>query len=84
MTPHYQIVVDRVDNLDQITVAVELSEEFLGGGEVRKIQAMSRSLTHRIKEFLGVSAQIRLVEPRTLARSEGKAQRVIDQRKDKM
>ncbi len=84
LTPHYQIVVDRVDNLDQITVAVELSEEFLGGGEVRKIQAMSRSLTHRIKEFLGVSAQIRLVEPRTLARSEGKAQRVIDQRKDKM
>ena len=84
LTPHYQIMVDRVDNLDQITVAVELAEDFLGGGEVRKIQAMTRGLGRRFKEFLGISAQIRLVEPRTLARSEGKAQRVIDQRKEKM
>lgn len=84
LTPHYQIQVDRVDNLDQMTVAVELAEDFLASGEVRKIQAMSRQLNHRIKEFLGVSAEIRLVEPRTLARSEGKAQRVIDNRKDKI
>jgi len=84
LTPHYQIVVDRVDNLDQMTVAVELSEDFLASGEVRKIQAMSRQLNHRIKEFLGVSAEIRLVEPRSLARSEGKAQRVTDNRRDKI
>lgn len=84
LTPHYQIQVDRVDNLDQMIVAVELAEDFLAGGEVRKIQAMSRQLNHRIKEFLGVSAEIRLVEPRSLARSEGKAQRVTDNRGDKI
>lgn len=84
LTPHYQIVVDRVDNLDQMTVAVELSEDFLASGEVRKIQTMSRQLNHRLKEFLGVSAEIRLVEPRSLARSEGKAQRVTDNRSDKI
>ena len=84
LTPHYQIFVDRVDNLDQMEVRVELAENFLAGGEIKRLQSMTRNLAHRIKEFLGVSAEIRLVEPRTLARSEGKAQRVIDNRKEKM
>ena len=84
LTPHYQIMVDRVDNLDQMTVAVEMSEDFLNGGEIRKLQQTTGLLSRRIKEFLGVNAQIRLVEPRTLARSEGKAQRVIDHRQEKI
>ena len=84
LTPHYQIIVDRVDNLDQMEVQVELADDFLAGGEVRKIQAISQQLNNRIKVFLGVNAKIRLVEPRTLARSEGKAQRVIDNRKAKV
>ena len=84
LTPHYQIVVDRVDNLDQIEILVELAENFLAGGEIKRLQSMTKTLGHRIREFLGVAAEIRLVEPRTLARSEGKAQRVIDKRKEKM
>ena len=82
LSPHYQIMVDRVENLDQIEIRVELAEGFLAGGEVRTLQAMTRELAHRIKEFLGISADIRLVEPRSLARSEGKAQRVIDKRQN--
>ncbi|UQZ90464.1 phenylacetate--CoA ligase [Deltaproteobacteria bacterium Smac51] len=81
LTPHYQIMVDRVDNLDQMEVQVELSEDFLAGGEVKRLQNMTKHLTRRIKEFLGVTAQVRLVDPRSLSRSEGKAQRVIDNRK---
>ncbi len=84
LSPHYQIMVDRVDNLDQMEIQVELAEDFLGGGEVRRLQAITKTLTHRIKEFLGVTAQIRLVEPRTIVRSEGKAQRVIDNRRPKI
>lgn len=84
LTPHYQIVVDRVDNLDQIEIRVELAENFLAGGEIKHLQSMTKYLGHRVREFLGIAAEIRLVEPRTLARSEGKAQRVIDQRKEKM
>ncbi|MDR0881722.1 MAG: phenylacetate--CoA ligase [Candidatus Adiutrix sp.] len=84
LSPNYQITVDRVDNLDQMVVAVELADNFPAGGEVRHLQQMTRQLGHRIKEFLGITAEIRLVEPRVLARSEGKAQRVIDKRGDKM
>ena len=84
LTPHYQIVVDRADNLDLMTVAVEMSEDFLNGGEIKKLQQTTGLLAKRIKEFLGINAQIRLVEPRTLARSEGKAQRVIDHRREKI
>ena len=80
LSPHYQIVLDRVDNLDNLEVQVELAEDFVMGGEVKRLQLMSKELTHRIKEFLGVTAQVRLVEPRSLSRSEGKAQRVIDKR----
>ncbi len=84
LTPHYQIMVDRVDNLDQMEIQVELAEDFLAGGEVKKLQAITRTLTRRIKEFLGVSAQVRLVEPRGIARSEGKARRVVDNRTDQI
>ncbi|MDL2226909.1 phenylacetate--CoA ligase [Deltaproteobacteria bacterium OttesenSCG-928-M10] len=80
LSPHYQIVLDRVDNLDVLEVQVELAEDFLIGGEVKRLQLMTRELTHRIKEFLGVTAQVRLVDPRSISRSEGKAQRVIDKR----
>ncbi|MDR1045094.1 MAG: phenylacetate--CoA ligase [Candidatus Adiutrix sp.] len=84
LTPHYQIVVDRVDNLDQMEIQVEPAENFLAGGEVKRLQSITRQLAQRIKVFLGISAQIRLVDPQTLTRFEGKAKRVIDQRKDKI
>lgn len=78
--PHYQLVVDRFDNLDTLTVLVEVSENAFSD-EVRVLQNIERKIAKNIKEFLGVSAKVKLVEPKTIARSEGKAQRVIDNRK---
>ncbi len=78
--PHYQLVVDRHDNLDTLTIMVEVGESFFSD-EVRILQAIEKKISKNIKEYLGVSAKVKLVEPKTIARSEGKAQRVIDNRK---
>ncbi len=78
--PHYQLVVDRVDNLDTLTVLVEVGQEFFSD-EIKTLQNMEHKLSNDIKEYLGVSAKIKLVEPKTIQRSEGKAVRVIDKRK---
>lgn len=78
--PHYQLIVDRKDNLDVLTVKVEVGEK-LFSDEVKKLQETERKIAHNIKELLGVSADVKLVEPKTIARSEGKAVRVIDNRK---
>ena len=78
--PHYQLVVDRVDNLDTLTVMVEIGEDAFSD-EVKKLQGIERKIAKNIKEFLGVSATVKLAEPRSIARSEGKAQRIIDRRK---
>jgi phenylacetate-CoA ligase len=78
--PHYQLVVDRVDNLDTLTVKVEVSES-LFSDEIKLLQSLEAKLSHDIKEYLGVSAKVKLVEPKSIARSEGKAVRVIDNRK---
>ena len=79
IAPHYQIVVTREHNLDQLEVRVELSEASFSD-EVRKLQQLERSIERPIKDFLGVSAKVTLVNPRTLERSEGKAVRVVDKR----
>ncbi len=80
VAPHYQLVVEREDNLDILTVNVEINEQ-LFSDEVKELQSLERKLSKNIKEYLGVSAQVKLVEPRAIARSEGKAVRVIDNRK---
>jgi len=80
LAPHYQIKVDRVDNLDQMEVLVELAEDFPHADEVRHLEALTRDLTRRLREFLGVTALVRLVSPRSIDRGEGKARRVIDRR----
>ncbi len=77
--PHYQLVVDRKDNLDLLTVRVEVGEHIFSD-EVRMLQTLERKISKNIKEFLGVSAKVKLVEPKTIERSEGKAKRVIDNR----
>ncbi len=79
VAPHYQIVVTRENNLDEMEVRVELSEASFSD-EVRKIQQLERSIQKPIKEFLGVNAKISLVNPRTIERSAGKAVRVVDKR----
>jgi phenylacetate-CoA ligase len=77
--PHYQLVVDRVDNLDTLTVMVEVGEHAFSD-EVGILLNLEKKIAKNIKEFLGVSAKVKLVEPKSIARSEGKAKRVIDNR----
>ncbi len=78
--PHYQLEVDRKDNLDTLTVRVEISDKTFSD-EVKELQRLSDTIESNIKETLGVSATVKLAEPKTIARSEGKAARVIDRRK---
>ena len=77
--PHYQLVVDREGNLDDLEIWVEVSER-LFSDEVRKLEELEGKIRREILSTLGVSAKVKLVEPKTIARSEGKAKRVIDRR----
>jgi phenylacetate-CoA ligase len=77
--PHYQLVVERVASLDQLTVLVEVNEK-LFSDEIKNLQAMGRTLERNLRETLGVAAEVKLVEPKTIQRSEGKAVRVVDKR----
>lgn len=78
--PNYQIEVDRVNNSDTLDVYVEMNEEQFTD-TVKGIQEKEKSLTAAIKQILGISPKVHLVSPKTIARSEGKAVRVIDKRK---
>ena len=78
--PHYQLVVDRKDKLDTLTVMVEVGERIFSD-EVKHLQDLERKIAKNIKDYFGVSAKVKLVEPKAIARSEGKAVRVIDKRK---
>jgi phenylacetate-CoA ligase len=77
--PHYLLIVDRKDNLDTLEVQVEVDER-LFSDEIKHLQALSHTIEKEIKDILGVTCKARLVEPRTIARSEGKAKRVVDNR----
>ncbi|NLO34853.1 MAG: phenylacetate--CoA ligase [Clostridiaceae bacterium] len=77
--PHYMIYVDRINNLDQMEVQIEMTPMFFSDS-VKEIEQTERKLYQEIQSTLGISAKIRLVEPRTLPRSEGKAKRVVDRR----
>lgn len=78
--PHYLLIVDRHNNLDTLEVQVEVDER-LFSDEIKHLQALSHTIEKEIKDILGVTCKARLVEPRTITRSEGKAKRVIDNRK---
>jgi phenylacetate-CoA ligase len=78
--PHYQLIVEREENLDILTVMVEVSENMFSD-EVKQLQQFENKISKDIKEYLGVTAKVKLVEPKSIARSEGKAARVIDKRK---
>lgn len=77
--PHYLLIVDRKENLDTLEVQVEVVEQ-LFSDEVKHLQTLSYSIEKQIKDILGVTCKARLVEQKTIARSEGKAKRVIDNR----
>ncbi len=80
VTPHYMMIVDRVNNLDTLEIQLELSPKFFTD-EVRVIEALTKKIGHVIQQALGINAKIKLVEPNRLVRSEGKAVHVIDKRK---
>jgi phenylacetate-CoA ligase len=78
--PHYQIMLDREGSLDVVEVQVEVSEEIFSD-EVKVLERLGKRTEREIKDLLGISCKVKLVEPKTIQRSEGKAQRVIDNRK---
>ena len=80
VTPHYMMIVDRVNNLDTLEVQVELDQKYYTD-EIRKIEALTKKITHVIQQALGLSAKVKIVEPQSLVRSQGKAVHVIDNRK---
>ncbi len=79
VAPHYMMIVDREDNLDVLTVMVEVDESMFSD-EIRKLDALRNKIAAVLKTALGVSVRVKLVEPKSIQRSEGKAVRVIDNR----
>jgi phenylacetate-CoA ligase len=78
--PHYLLIVDRVNNLDVLEVWVEVDGQFFSD-EIKKLENLKKKIQHNIESTLGISTTVKLVEPKTIERSEGKAKRVIDKRK---
>ncbi|MHB1004833.1 MAG: phenylacetate--CoA ligase family protein [Chloroflexota bacterium] len=77
--PHYQIIVDREQRLDDLEIWVEISEDVFSD-EIRRLEDLERKVRAEIESVLGIMARVKLVEPRSIQRSEGKAKRVIDRR----
>lgn len=77
--PHYQILVDRKGHMDVLEVQVEMGEK-LFSDEMKKLQEVQEKIKNEIQSNLGISARVKLVEPKSITRSEGKAKRVIDRR----
>ena len=80
VAPHYLMIVDREDNMDVLTVMVEVDEAVFSD-EIRKLDALRNKIANVLKTALGISVRVKLVEPKSIQRSEGKAVRVIDNRK---
>ncbi len=80
VAPHYVLVVDRVNSSDTLEVRVEMTEDMFSD-TVSQIELLRQLITEQIKSVVGVHAKISLVPPRSIPRSEGKAKRVIDNRK---
>jgi phenylacetate-CoA ligase len=79
LAPHYQLIIDREGQLDTLEVQVEVDEATFSD-EVKKLQNLAQNIQKQIKDYFTVSVKVKLVEPRSIPRSEGKAVRVIDRR----
>ena len=73
------MIVDRENNMDKLTVMVEVDERYFSD-EIRELEGLRNKIAGVLKQALGISVVVKLVEPKTIARSEGKAKRVIDNR----
>jgi len=78
--PHYLIQVDREGTLDMMSVMVEVQEQFFSD-EIKKLQELRIKIGRNLESVLGISVNVKLVEPKTIERTAGKAVRVIDNRK---
>ena len=82
LDPQYQIIVDRVGSQDTLEIQVEISEKiFANSDEIRNLQNIEKRLAKDVEDCLGVSAKVKLVEPKSLQCAEGKTGRIIDNRK---
>ncbi|MDD3364272.1 MAG: phenylacetate--CoA ligase, partial [Syntrophomonas sp.] len=79
VSPHYMLIVDRVNSRDKLEVQVELTDEMFSD-TVAEVEKLRDYIKERIKSVVGIGAKIRLVPPKSIPRSEGKAKRVIDKR----
>lgn len=77
--PHYQIIVTREGALDNVEILVEIAENSFDD-TIKALQQREQKIQKTIKEFLGVTTKVRLVEPKTIERTDGKAKRIIDKR----
>jgi phenylacetate-CoA ligase len=81
LEPHYELIVDRVGALDTLEVRVEVTESrFADADEVKVLQSLEKQILKDLKDYLGITAKVKLVGPQSLQRSEGKANRVLDKR----
>jgi len=78
--PHYLIMVDREGTLDKLSVMVEVQEQFFSD-EIKKLEELRLKIARKLESVLGISVKVKLVEPKTIERTAGKAKRVIDNRK---
>lgn len=79
-TPHYLLIVDRVNNLDTLEVQVEVEERFFSD-EIRELENLTRKIEHVLQQAIGLAVKVKLVEPKALERSMGKSVHVIDRRR---
>ena len=79
-SPHYMMIVDRINNLDMLEVQVEVDEKFFSD-KISELESLTQKISHVIQQAIGLAVKVKLVEPRTIERSMGKAVRVIDKRK---
>lgn len=80
VSPHYMIIVDRVNNLDTLEIQVEINPQYYTD-EIRVLEALTKKISHVLNQALGLNPKVKIVEPQTLVRSEGKAVHVVDKRK---
>ncbi|WP_346859743.1 phenylacetate--CoA ligase [uncultured Draconibacterium sp.] len=78
--PHYLLIVEREGTLDVLKLMVEVQEQFFSD-EIRQLEGLKKKIKHNIQSLLGISVDVKLVEPKTIERTAGKAKRVIDNRK---
>jgi phenylacetate-CoA ligase len=78
--PHYLLIIDREETLDVVNLLVEVQEQFFSD-EIKQLEMLRKKITDKIQGTLGISVRVKLVEPKTIERTAGKAKRVIDNRK---